>query len=186
MLMRQISSALMLAIFAVAGTLAVDAKIQPLPSVNQPAAEAIIPSDLPLIAPTATPTPMPTATPTPKPIIKAKVVLPAGAPKAGSPVPAPADLEAIFTEAEKLYGTSAVMLKKIAKCESGFNPGAVSPSGAYHGMFQYVASTWVAQRNRMGKNPDPNLRHDARESIMTAAYQISKQGTGAWPVCQHK
>ncbi len=179
MIKSQISTLLMLAIFTVAGTLVVDAKIQPMPSVAQPAAEAKIPSDLPLLVPTATTTPIPTSTPR----AVSKQVLPAGAPKAGKIVPVPDQLEAIFTEAEKVYGTSAGLLKKIAKCESGFNPAAVSPSGAYHGLFQYVASTWVAQRNRMGKNPDPNLRHDAREAILTAAFQISKQGTGAWPVC---
>jgi hypothetical protein len=35
----------------------------------------------------------------------------------------------------------------------------------------------------MGLNPDPELRFNAEEAIKTTAYKISRDGTGAWPVC---
>ena len=74
-------------------------------------------------------------------------------------------------------------LKKIAYCESHYNPGATSRSGKYGGMYQFSASTWESTRNSMGLDPNPELRYDAEQSIMTAAFKISHGGIGAWPVC---
>jgi hypothetical protein len=50
-------------------------------------------------------------------------------------------------------------------------------------MFQFLASTWSANRNSMGLDPNPELRFDAQESIKTTAFKISRDGVGAWPVC---
>lgn len=119
----------------------------------------------------ATPTPEPTAIPTP-------TATPAPQPA----VAGPGDLEGWFNNYGSQYHVDANVLKKIAKCESGFNPTS-NNSGMYLGMFQFSASTWSANRNRMGLDPNPDLRTNAEEAIKTAAYVIGNAGTGAWPVC---
>lgn len=117
----------------------------------------------PTTVPTTTPTP--TADPTPLPT-----------------TPAAADLESLFEKYGNEFGVDKELLKKIAKCESGFNTNA-NNSGMYLGMFQFASQTWVANRNRMGLDSNPDLRTNAEEAIRTAAYIISKSGPGAWPNC---
>ncbi len=98
--------------------------------------------------------------------------------------PGPADLDPLFTKYSQEYGVSKDLLVKIAACESGFNPGA--QNGPYGGMFQFLASTWVSNRKAMGLDPNPNLRYNSEEAIRTAAFKISRDGAGAWPVCSRK
>lgn len=112
-----------------------------------------------------TATPMPTSEPTPLPT-----------------TPAASDLESLFEKYGNEFGVDKELLKKIAKCESGFNTNA-NNSGMYLGMFQFASQTWVANRNRMGLDSNPDLRTNAEEAIRTAAYIISKSGPGAWPNC---
>ncbi len=116
--------------------------------------------------PTATPTP--TSVPTPE--------------ATTAPVAGPADLEALFDKYSAEYGADKELLKKIAKCESGFNPTS-NNSGMYLGMYQFASSTWSANRNRMGLDPNPDLRTNAEEAIRTAAYMIARGGQGHWPNC---
>lgn len=94
---------------------------------------------------------------------------------------APADLKALFNKYGNEYGIGEQVLEKIGRCESGFNPQAVN--GPYAGMYQFVASTWVSNRKAMGLDPNPNLRFNTEEAIRTTAFKISRDGTGAWPVC---
>lgn len=110
-------------------------------------------------------TPLPTEEPTPEP----------------TNPPAP-ELEAMFDKYSSEYGVDKELMKKIAKCESGFNTTS-NNSGMYLGMFQFGSSTWVANRNRMGLDSNPDLRTNPEEAIRTAAYVISTRGTGAWPNC---
>ncbi|MFC1711258.1 transglycosylase family protein [Patescibacteria group bacterium] len=93
----------------------------------------------------------------------------------------PEYLDPLFDKYCAQYGVSKEVMKKIAKCESGFRPEAVN--GPYAGMYQFVTSTWVSNRNTMGLDPDPNLRFNAEEAIKTTAFKIARDGTGAWPVC---
>jgi len=85
-----------------------------------------------------------------------------------------------------LYGVDAGIMKSIAHCESKYNPQAVSKSGAYVGLYQFAGSTWVSNRLAMGENPDLNLRLNAEEAAKTAAFKMSRDGYGAWPVCSQK
>ncbi|MGH7203605.1 MAG: transglycosylase SLT domain-containing protein [Candidatus Levyibacteriota bacterium] len=120
----------------------------------------------PTTAPIVTPTiPSPTPTPLPQPTIAVAT-----------------DLESLFSEYSNTYHVSEDLLKHIARCESGFNPTS-NNSGMYLGMFQFSAGTWSSNRNRMGLDPNADLRTDPEEAIRTAAYVISVSGTGAWPVC---
>lgn len=75
------------------------------------------------------------------------------------------DLDAIFQEAANTYGVSAVILKSIAKAESGFNPSAVSSAGAV-GIMQLMPQTAAS----LGVTNS----YDARENIMGGAKYISQ------------
>lgn len=99
---------------------------------------------------------------------------------------APSELDGLFEQYGAEYGVSATVLKHIAKCESGLNPAALSKTGLYGGLFQFVSSTWEANRKAMGLDPNPELRFNAEEAIKTAAFKISRGGIGAWPVCGKK
>lgn len=124
----------------------------------------------------ATPTmPLPTATPP-----SADEPTEAPTPEPTNP-PAP-ELEAMFDKYSSEYGVDKELMKKIARCESGFNTTS-NNSGIYLGMFQFGSQTWVANRNRMGLDANPNLRTNPEEAIRTAAYVISTRGPGAWPNC---
>lgn len=132
----------------------------------------------PTASPTPTHTPTPTLTPTPTPT---PTITPTPTPSA-TPTPLPiSDFEAYFDEYSKTYGIDKQVLKKIAYCESGGNPGA--SSGPYGGMFQFTESTWIATRTKMGLDPNPNLRFGAKESIETAAYKLASGGERAWRNC---
>jgi len=80
-----------------------------------------------------------------------------------------------------MYGVDKNILERLANCESHFNPNAIM--GDYVGMFQFSVNTWINYRNRLGQDPNPELRKNAEESIKTAAFVISLRGTSAWPRC---
>lgn len=69
-------------------------------------------------------------------------------------------MDAIFEEAASAYNVSVNLLKAVAKAESGFNPNAVSKSGAM-GVMQLMPST----ARSLGVT-DP---YDARQNIMGGA-----------------
>lgn len=94
-------------------------------------------------------------------------------------------VELIKKYAEK-YGADPDMMIAIARCESGFNETAVSPSGAYKGVYQFVASTWQSNRRAMNENESLSLMLNAEESIKTAAFKMGRDGYDAWPVCSQK
>jgi hypothetical protein len=49
----------------------------------------------------------------------------------------------IIYEAADSYGQSRESMLRVARCESGLNPNAVGGGGAYHGLFQFVPSTFA-------------------------------------------
>lgn len=122
------------------------------------------PTTTPETTPAPTEMPTPTATPLPQPAVAA-----------------PADLDPLFDKYASEYGIDKEDLKRIAKCEAGFNPNA--DTGRYAGMYQFMAETWISTRNAMGLDPNPELRKNAEESIKTAAFKIRNGGRGAWPNC---
>lgn len=90
-------------------------------------------------------------------------------------------IDGLFEKYSQEYKVDKQVLEKIAYCESHFNPQAIN--GPYLGMFQFMESTWVVNRKRMGLDPDPLFRTNPEEAVRTTAYKISKDGVGAWPVC---
>jgi peptidoglycan hydrolase-like protein with peptidoglycan-binding domain len=71
-----------------------------------------------------------------------------------------------------------VALRRIAQCESGGNPRAVSPGGQYRGKYQFSRETWRA----LGGSGDPA---DAPEWLQDRlALKLYRQrGSAPWPNC---
>ena len=70
-------------------------------------------------------------------------------------------------------------LVRIAKCESGGNPRAVSPNGMYRGKYQFLRSTWKAWG---GRTRDPiNASEAHQDRVALKLYRA--QGTRPWPSC---
>jgi hypothetical protein len=69
-------------------------------------------------------------------------------------------------------------LERIAECESGDDPRAVSPGGRYRGKYQFSVATWQA----LGGRGDPA---DAPERVQDrmAAKLLRLRGTAPWPNC---
>src|SRR5262245_22820946 len=60
-------------------------------------------------------------------------------------------LEPFKTKASQRRARMPLVLRRIAQCESGGDPTAVSPDGRYRGKYQFTRSTWKA----MGGTGDP-------------------------------
>jgi hypothetical protein len=72
----------------------------------------------------------------------------------------------------------AATLQRIAQCESGGNPRAVSADGTYRGKYQFDRETWRA----MGASGDPADAPEAEQDRIAAAL-LAQRGTAPWPVC---
>ena len=70
------------------------------------------------------------------------------------------------------------ILVRIAECESGGDPTAVSPSGRYRGKYQFSTSTW----SQMGGEGDPAQASEAlQDRVALKLYR--RAGTSPWPNC---
>jgi hypothetical protein len=74
-------------------------------------------------------------------------------------------------------GLSGV-LERIAQCESGGDPTAVSRNGRYFGKYQFSLSTWRA----VGGTGNPAAASEA-EQDRRAAILYRRAGRSPWPVC---
>jgi len=68
--------------------------------------------------------------------------------------------------------------ERIAQCESGGDPTAVSPDGRYRGKYQFSRATWRG----LGGTGDPAAAPEAEQDRL-AALLMRKQGPSAWPTC---
>ena len=78
-------------------------------------------------------------------------------------------------------GDVASALERIAQCESGGNPRAVSASGQYRGKYQFDQGTWEAN----GGTGDPAAAPEAEQDRI-AAILYSRAGPAPWPVCGYR
>jgi hypothetical protein len=92
-----------------------------------------------------------------------------GSPSGGGPAPAPAPAPDPSTTAT---------LERIAQCESGGDPTAVSADGQYRGKYQFDRATW----ERLGGTGDPAQAPEAEQDRL-AAKLLAESGTSPWPVC---
>jgi len=69
-------------------------------------------------------------------------------------------------------------LRRIAECESGGNPRAVSPGGHYRGKYQFSVDTW---RNLGGTGDPADASEAQQDRIALKLYR--RAGTSPWPNC---
>jgi hypothetical protein len=69
-------------------------------------------------------------------------------------------------------------LRRIAECESGGNPRAVSPGGRYRGKYQFSRSTW---RNIGGEGDPAAAPEWLQDRLALKLYK--KHGSAPWPNC---
>jgi hypothetical protein len=77
--------------------------------------------------------------------------------------------------------TASPELQRIAECESGDDPTAVSRTGRYRGKYQFSRATWAA----LGGKGDPAKAPEATQDAM-AAKLLAQRGPSAWPACSRK
>jgi hypothetical protein len=70
------------------------------------------------------------------------------------------------------------VLRRIAECESGGNPRAVSPGGRYRGKYQFSRATW---RGLGGKGDPADAPEWLQDRMALKLYRQS--GTAPWPNC---
>jgi peptidoglycan hydrolase-like protein with peptidoglycan-binding domain len=75
-------------------------------------------------------------------------------------------------------GSAQATLDRIAQCESGGNPTAVSADGRYRGKYQFDRATW----ERLGGTGDPAAASEAEQDRL-AAKLLAQSGTSPWPIC---
>ncbi|MGD9572833.1 MAG: transglycosylase family protein [Thermoleophilia bacterium] len=75
----------------------------------------------------------------------------------------------------------AAHLARIAQCESGGNPRAVSSTGMYRGKYQFARSTWEG----LGGVGDPAAAPEAEQDRL-AAKLYAQSGPAPWPVCGYR
>ena len=74
--------------------------------------------------------------------------------------------------------SASATLQRIAQCESGGNPTAVSADGQYRGKYQFDRATW----ERMGGTGDPAQASEAQQDRI-AAKLLAQSATSPWPNC---
>ena len=70
-------------------------------------------------------------------------------------------------------------LRRIAECESGGNPRAVSAGGRYRGKYQFTRSTW---KEYGGRGDDPAEASEAHQDRV-ALRLYRARGSAPWPAC---
>lgn len=142
-------------------------------------------ADNTLVSLTPTMTLTPTQTPTPSLTPTIKITQTPTLTPTPSPIPQPdytsEQINGFIDRFAGQYGVDPHVLRRIAICESGFNPKAVN--GTYGGLYQFSPSTWRNNRILMGEDTDANLRFNAEEAAQTAAYMFSIGKGYSWPNC---
>src|SRR4051794_30218832 len=69
-------------------------------------------------------------------------------------------------------------LERIAQCESGGNPHAISSDGTYRGKYQFDRQTWKA----MGGHGDPARASEVEQDRRALALYRTR-GSSPWPAC---
>jgi Transglycosylase-like domain/Putative peptidoglycan binding domain len=86
--------------------------------------------------------------------------------------------EAAADEDTSQSGDANATLERIAQCESGGDPTAVSADGTYRGKYQFDRETW----RQMGGTGDPAQAPEAEQDRI-AAKLLAARGTAPWPNC---
>lgn len=89
-------------------------------------------------------------------------------------------IKSTSVEAVRARASSAAdpVLSRIAACESGGDPTAVSADGRYRGKYQFSLPTWQG----IGGTGDPAAASEAEQDRL-AAKLLRRAGTSPWPNC---
>jgi soluble lytic murein transglycosylase-like protein len=87
----------------------------------------------------------------------------------------------LIDHAAAAYGLPAWRMHRIARCESGYFPGAVNPHSGASGVYQFLGSTWRAAAPAAGFAGASVF--DAVANVYTAAHWMA-QGYWHWWVCR--
>ena len=116
---------------------------------------------------------------------RARAEAPAAPAQAAPAAPAPSTSPAPSAPADPLAGVpgapAQAVLDRIAQCESGGDPRAVSASGQYRGKYQFDQGTWEG----LGGTGDPAAAPEA-EQDRRAAMLYAQSGPAPWPVCGYR
>ena len=82
------------------------------------------------------------------------------------------------TTASSSPSSNGSLLDRIAACESGGDPTAVSADGQYRGKYQFSLATW----RQVGGSGNPAEASEA-EQDKRAAILMEQAGPGSWPNC---
>jgi resuscitation-promoting factor RpfB len=93
----------------------------------------------------------------------------------GTPPPSPSKSK---SESSQKKVKLPKVLRKIARCESGNNPRAISPDGRYRGKYQFTKPTWRS----VGGHGDP-AKASEYEQDKRALKLYRREGTAPWPNC---
>ncbi len=126
---------------------------------------------------TPEPTPVPTAPPRPATIVVSKHVTPTAFPPQPNNYP-PGSVDAIIMAAAAKWGVDGHWMIRIASCESGERPNAVSSNGSYYGLFQFLPSTFKAHGGT-------DIFSAEQQSDITAN-MLAHGGARSWPVCSKR
>lgn len=86
------------------------------------------------------------------------------------------DVPGMIWAAARRYGLDAERMRRIAWCESKYQPGVTS-RGGHRGVFQWEAASWQGRAPIAGVSPDFQMAYDARANIEVAA---STMAAGQW------
>lgn len=103
---------------------------------------------------------------------------PADTPSADIPAPAGLSPRPPVSEEAPISPELRARLERIARCESGGNPRAISPGGRYRGKYQFSRATWRAVGGRGDPAAAPEAEQDRRAAIL-----YRREGPSPWPVC---
>jgi peptidoglycan hydrolase-like protein with peptidoglycan-binding domain len=90
----------------------------------------------------------------------------------------PQTLAALGLSAHASSSRRSSTLQRIAQCESGGDPTAVSADGRYRGKYQFSRATWRS----LGGKGDPAAAPEPVQDAM-AAKLLAQRGTSPWPNC---
>jgi peptidoglycan hydrolase-like protein with peptidoglycan-binding domain len=74
-----------------------------------------------------------------------------------------------------------LLMRRIAECESGGNPRAVSPGGTYRGKYQFTRETW---RSLGGRGDPADAPEWLQDRLALKLYRL--RGTAPWPSCSRR
>lgn len=91
---------------------------------------------------------------------------------------------AFYTPPEAPKRVSAASLgtefERIARCESGGNPGAKNPHSSASGTYQFLTSSWEGYGKELWGSTEGKDIFSAKDNTELAAYVYKKYGSGSW------